>query len=116
MQIRKTYKEINPDLFYDEVKDFALKRGVVIDEAKLETYSLPNDSSSFITRGTLRFKIKVSESRVEEECLMVHLVGSAKDETKVTFDINEVLFPEEKSSALLEDLDFIFGSHDLEHS
>ena len=116
MQIRKTYKRINPDLFYDEVKDFVLKQGVVIDQAKLETYSLPTDSSSFITRGTLKFNIQGSEVRAEKECLTVHIVGSAKDKTKVIFDINQVLFPEEKLTALLEDLDFIFGSYDLENS
>ncbi len=55
MQIRKTYKAIKPELLYDEVRDFVLKQGAIIDEAKLETYSLPGDSSSFISRGTLVF-------------------------------------------------------------
>jgi len=115
MKIRKTYKEINPDLFYDEVTDLVLKQGVVISEAKLETYSLPTDSASFISRGTLTFNIRGSEGRAERECLRVHILGSAKADTKVAFDINEALFPKEKVSALLEDLDFIFGSYDSEH-
>ena len=110
MQIRKTYKEVQPELLYDEVRDFVLKQGAVVDEAKLETYSMPSDSSSFISRGTLTFK---TQDKLDEKCLIAHIVGSARSETKVMLDINEKLFPQEKTSALQEDLDFIFGSYEL---
>ena len=109
MQIRKTYREVKPELLYDEVRDFVLKQGVIISEAKLETYSLPSDSSSFISRGTLIFK----PSKAEGECLRVHIVGSARGETKVMLDIKEELFSKEKVTALQEDLDFIFGSYEV---
>ena len=113
MQIRKTYKEVNPELLYDEIKDFTLKLGVVVDEARLETYSLASDSSSFISRGTLTFKVQAETGQAEKGCIRVHIVGSARDETKVMFDINEELFPKEKVSALQEDLDFIFSSFEV---
>ena len=113
MQIRKTYKDVNPELLYDELRDFIQKQGAIIGEAKLETYSLPSDSSSFISRGTLTFKIRGEPGKAEEECLRAHIVGSARDETKVMLDINEALFPQEKVSALQEDLDFIFGSYEV---
>jgi hypothetical protein len=115
MQIRKTYSNLKPDLLYDEVRDFVLKQGVVLGEAKLETYSLPNDSSSFISRGTLTFNIpgKLGE---EKECLRAHIVGSARGETKLMLDINEPLFPKDRVSALQEDLDFIFGSYEVKPS
>ncbi len=116
MQIRKTYKEVNPELLYDEVRDFILKQEAVIDAAKLATYSLPSDSSSFISRGTLTFKIQDKESKTEKECLRVHIVGSAKGETKMTLDINEKLFPQEKVSALQEDINFIFRSYEAEQN
>ncbi len=111
MKIKKTYSGVQPELLYDEVRDFVLKQGVVIDEAKLETYSMPSDSSTFISRGTLTFKVQGKPG--EKECLRVHIVGSARAETKVMFDINEGLFPQEKLSALQEDLDFIFGSYEV---
>ena len=113
MQIKKTYKEVGPELLYDEIRDFVLKQGAIIDEAKLETYSLPSDSSSFISRGTLTFKIKDESGKTEKECLRAHLVGSAKGETKVMLDIDEKLFPREKSTALQDDLNFIFGSYEV---
>jgi len=110
MQIRKTYKDVQPELLYDEVRDFILKHGVIIGEAKLETYSMPTDSSSFISRGTLTFK---TQDKVNKECVRAHIVGSARGETKVMFDINEELFPQQKVSALQEDLDFIFGLYEV---
>ena len=113
MQIRKTYKEVKPELLYDEIRDFVLKQGVVIGEAKMETYALPGDSSTFISRGTLTFKVKGESGKSEKECLRAHIVGSAKTETKVMLDIDEKLFSQEKSSALQDDLDFIFGSYEV---
>ncbi len=113
MQIKKTYKEVNPELLYHEIRDFTRKQGVVIDEAKLETYSLPSDSSSFISRGTLTFKIRDKLGKTEKECLRAHIVGSARGETKVMIDVDEELFPQQKVSALQDDLDFIFGSYEV---
>jgi len=113
MQIRKTYQGVNPELLYDEVRDFVQKQGAIIDEAKLETYSLPSDSSSFISRGTLIFKVQVESGKAEKECLRAHIVGSAKGEIKLVLDIDEELFPREKASALQDDLDFIFGSYEI---
>jgi hypothetical protein len=113
MQIRKTYKEVSPELLYNEIRDFVLKQGAIIGEAKIETYSLPSDSSSFISRGTLTFKIQAKPDRAEKECLRAHIVGSAKGETKVMLDIEEKLFPQEKVSAFQNDLDFIFGSYEV---
>jgi hypothetical protein len=108
MQIKKTYNEVKPELLYDEVRDFVLKQGVTAGEAKLETYSLPSDSSSFIYRGTLTFNIQGGK-----ECLRVHIVGSDRGETKLMLDLDESLFPKEKVSAIQEDLDFIFGSYEV---
>jgi len=113
MQIKRTYKEVNPELLYHEIRDFTQKQGAIIDEAKLETYSLPNDSSSFISRGTITFKIQDKSSKTERECLRAHIVGSARGETKLMLDIDEKLFPKQKVSALQDDLDFIFGSYEV---
>lgn len=108
MQIKKIYKDVNPGLLYDEIRDFVKKQGVSIGDAKLETYSLPSDSSSFIYRGTVTFK----SGKDDKECLRAHLVGSPKGETKLILDVDEKLFPQDKVTALLEDLDFIFSSYE----
>ena len=112
MQIRKTYQAVNPELLYAEIRDFTLKQGVSLGEEKMETYALPSDTSSFITRGTLTFRVQ-GESGKGKECLRAHVVGSAKTETKVMLDSDDKLFSPEKLSALQEDLDFIFGSYEV---
>ena len=83
MQIRKTYKNVSPELLHVEVKEFVPKQGVIIDKARLETYAVPGDSSSFISRGTLIFKTQGRQSEAEQECLRVHIIGSAMGETKL---------------------------------
>lgn len=110
MQIRKSYKQVNPELLYSEIRDFALKQGVTLNEAKMETYALPNDSSAHISRGTLSFSAPAEGGK--KECLRAHIVGSAKTETKLMLDIDEKLFPAEKAAALQGDLDFIFGAYE----
>ena len=112
MKIRKIYQGVNPELLYDEVKDFVQKQGAIIGETKLETYSLPNDSSTFISRGTLTFKVQGEPDKAERECLRAHILGSAKSEVRLMLDIDEELFSEEKVSALQDDLDFIFGPYE----
>ncbi|MGB2815407.1 MAG: hypothetical protein WBC50_07490 [Dehalococcoidales bacterium] len=112
MQIRKTYQEVNPELLYAEIRDFTLKQEIVLGEEKMETYALPSDTSSFITRGTLTFRVQ-GESGKGKECLRAHVVGSAKTETKVMLDSDDKLFSPEKLSALQEDLNFIFGSYEV---
>ena len=112
MQVRKTYKEVNPELLYAEIRDFILKQKASLGEEKLETYALPSDTSSFISRGTLTFKAQ-DESGEEKECLRAHVVGSVKTETKVMLDSDDKLFSPEKLTALQEDLDFIFGSYEV---
>ena len=112
MQIRKIYKGVNPELLYDEVRDFVLKQGATIGESRLETYLSPNNTSSFIFRGTLIFKVQGGQGEVGKECLRAHVVEIVKGETKVMLDINDEVFPEEKVSALQEDLNFIFGPYE----
>ena len=113
MQIRKTYSDVNTKLLYDEVRDFALKQGVIIGESKLETYLLPGNTSSFLFRGNLIFKVRAGQDKAEKECLRAHIVGMDKGETKLMFDINNELFSEEKVAALQDDLDFIFESYEV---
>jgi hypothetical protein len=106
MQIRKSYHEMNPTILYDEIKEFVLRQGLALDQNRLETYSMPNDSSSFIYRGTLTFKIQGQEG------LSAHLVGTDRGETKLVLESNEDLFPQEKMADLEDDLNFMLGSYE----
>lgn len=113
MQIRKTYHNVSPELLHDEIKDFTVKQGRVIDGAKLGTYSLPTASSSFIFRGILTFRAQSTPGKGEKECLRAHIAGSTEGETKVMLDTDEKFFPQERTDALLNDLDFIFSLYEV---
>ncbi len=110
MKIRKSYEKVNPELLFAEVRDFVLKQGAVLSEQKLETFALPGDSSTFISRGILSFRMP---DRKDKECLRAHVVGTARGETKLMLDIDEQLFAQEKVAATEEDLDFIFGANEI---
>ena len=113
MQIKKKYQNIKPELLFDELKDLITKQGAIVDESKMETYSLPENSSSFISRGTLTFKMQTIADKPGKECIRAHIVGSARGNTKLMIDVDEKIFPEEKVAALQGDLDFIFGDHEV---
>jgi hypothetical protein len=84
-----------------------------VGEAKMETYSLPSDSSSFISRGTLTFKIQAEPNKAVKECIRGHIVGSARGETKLMLDINDSLFSQDKVASFQNDLDFMLGSYEI---
>ena len=111
IKIRKTYIEVNPELLYAEIRDFTLKQGASLGENRMETYTLPDESASFVSRGTLTFNVK---DKTGKECLRAHIVGAARGETKLMIDVDEKLFPKEKLDALQEDIDFIFKSYEPE--
>lgn len=108
MQIRKTYTGVNPELLYAEIRDFAQKQGLNPGENKQEMYTIPDESATFISRGTLTFNAN------GKECLRVHIVGSVRGETKLMIDVDEAAFPQDKLTALQEDVDFIFSSYEAE--
>jgi hypothetical protein len=112
MKIRKVYQGLNPELLYDEVREFVQKQGATIGEAKMETYSLPSDSSTFISRGTMTFLIPKGSNNGGKEFLRAHILGSVKSEVKLMLDIDDELFPREKVSALQDDLEFVFASYE----
>jgi hypothetical protein len=110
LQIKKTYRDLKPKLLYDELKDFIIKQGVVLGESRMQTYATPQDTSSFIMRGTLSFTAATKDKPV---IARAHIVGSQKGETKLMVDIDETVFLQEKISALEDDLGFVFGAYEV---
>jgi len=106
MQIRNTYKGLNPTLLYDELKEVIPRYGLQIEQNKLETYSIPGNSSSFVYRGSMGFSIE------GKECIRVNLIGEDKVETKLVIDTDETLIPDEKTGAIVDELDFMLGKYE----
>jgi len=106
MQIRKAYQEINPTLLYDEIKELVLREGASLDQNRLETYSMPSDSSTFVYRGTLTFKIQ------GKEAIRAHIIGVDRGETRLILDADDTLVSPDKLKTIEKDLDFMLGSYE----
>lgn len=109
MEIKKIYKDINPELLFDEVRDYVQKQGTQLKDSKMQTYSTPT-GTVHISRGTLIFSMQ------DKECLRAHIVGSAVGETRMVIDIDEAVFSNDRLAALERDLAFIFGPYEVKEA
>jgi len=111
MQIKKTYRGINLEMLYDELRDLMQKQGIVVSEAKTQTYSLPSGATQ--SRIVLVFKTQAEQEKSQTSCGDGHIIDSPGGETKILLDLDEKLLSPEEISALQESLDFILGSYEL---
>jgi hypothetical protein len=111
IQIKKTYRGLNPGMLYDEVQGLLEKRGIIAVETESQTYGLPSGDTQ--SRTTLALRTQTEQEKDQKECGSVHILGSPQGETKMVLDIDETLFPREKLSAFEGDLDFILGSYEI---
>lgn len=111
MQIKKTYRSLNPVMLSDEVRNLLQKHGIVVMETESQTYALPSGYTQ--SRTTLSLRTEAEQEKNQKECGSVHILGSPLGETKMLLDIDERLFPQEKLSAFQGDLDFILGSYEI---
>jgi hypothetical protein len=111
IQIKKTYRGLNPGMLCDEVKGLLQKQGIIAVETESQTYGLPSGDTQ--SRTTLTLKIQAAQEKDQKECGSVHIIGSPQDETKMLLDIEETLFPQKKISAFQGDLDFILGLYEI---
>jgi len=106
VSIRKTYRGINPEMLSDEIRGLVQKHGVIADDARFQTYSVPSGSTQSRVTVVLRTERK-------EECGSAHIISSPNGEAKIILDIDENLLSKEIVSAIQEDLDFILGSYEV---
>jgi hypothetical protein len=111
VQIRKTYRGMNFEMLYDELRDLIQRQGIVLGETELQTYPLPSGSTQ--SRVVLAFKTQAEREEDQRACGSVHIIESPGGETKMIIEIDENLFPQERISAFQEDLDFILGSYEI---
>ena len=108
IQIKKTYRGLNPGMLCDEVQILLQKQGIMAIETESQTYGLPSGDTQ--SRTTLALK---TEAAQEKECGRAHILGSPLGETKMLLDVDETHCPQEKLSAFQNDLDFILGSYEI---
>ena len=110
IQIKKTYRGLNPGMLCDEVQILLKKQGIMVIETESQTYGLPSGDTQ--SRTTLALKTQAEQEKDQKECGRAHILGSPLGETKMLLNVDETLFPQEKLSAFQTDLDFILGSYE----
>lgn len=111
IQVKKTYRDINPEMLCDEIRGLLHKQGVVVVDTESHTYGLPSGATQ--SRITFSLKTQAEHEGDQKKFGSVHVIGSPGDEAKMLLDIDESLFSKEKVSAFQGDLDFILGSHEV---
>jgi hypothetical protein len=111
IQIKKTYRGLNPGMLCDEVQGLLQKQGIIAVETESQTYGLPSGDTQ--SRTTLALKTRAEQEKNQKDCGRAYILGSPQGETKMVLDLDETLFPQEKLSAFEGDLDFILGSYEI---
>ena len=111
VQIKKTYRGLNPGMLCDEVRGLLQKQGIIGVETKSQTYGLSSGATQ--SRITLALRTQARQGQDQNECGSVHILNSPRDETKMLVDIDETLISQEKLSAFQNDLDFILSSYEI---
>ncbi|MDY7019441.1 MAG: hypothetical protein SU899_05165 [Chloroflexota bacterium] len=111
VQIKKTYRGINPEMLCDEIRGLAQKKGLLAGETTEQTYSLPSGTTQ--SRITLVFKIQDKQTEEQKECGSVNIVSLPGGEANLLLELEETVLAEEKVSAFKEDLDFALDSYEV---
>lgn len=111
IQIRKTYRGLNPEMLGDEVRALLQIQGISAVKTESQTYALPSGATQ--SRTTFVLKAETKQGEVSPKCGAVHIVSSPRDEAKMLLDIDENVVPAEKLSAFQKDLDFVLGSYEV---
>ena len=111
VQIRKTYRDINPEMLFDEIQGLAQRHGIKIGETKVQTYPLPSGSTQ--TRIMMTVKTQGEQPQDEKECGDAQIISSPGGETKLLLDLNENIVIKENISSLQEDINFTLDSYEI---
>ena len=106
IQVKKTYRDINPEMLCDEIRGLLQKQGVVVVETETQTYGLPSGDTQ--TCITMVFKMQD-----EKECGDAQIISSPGGETKLLIDLNDNLLLKENISRFQEDIDFVLDSYEI---
>jgi hypothetical protein len=104
--MKKTYRGLNPEMLYDEVRDLLSHRGITFTDARMQTYSVQS--------GATQSRVTVPLfSKDNRECGTIHILGSAGGDVRMTLDLDDQLLAPDAIEALTSDIDFMLGSYEV---
>ncbi len=106
VHVKKTYRGLNPEMLYDEIRHLLSRHGFRAADAHLQTYSI----SSGATQSRVTVPVLTAEGT---ECGSLHILGSANGDARMTFDLADQAVSDDVVRALQEDIDFLLGSYEV---
>jgi hypothetical protein len=103
-QIKKTYRNINPEMLYAEIQDLVTRQDIDSDDAKTNTYGLPS--------GATQSRITMILRAQNKECGSVHIIGSS-EESRMLLNIDEQLISSDNIASLQENIDFLLDPYEV---
>ncbi len=107
VQFKKTYKDINAEMFLDEIRDLLQQQGILVGEEKLQTYSLPSGATQS------RVTLSMNTGTEQNKCGSVHIMGTPSGKTQMFMSFDEGKVPQETISSLQESIDLVFDSYEI---
>lgn len=106
IQLRKTYRKLNPDLLYDEIRGLLSRHGLSTREDRMQTYSIASGE----TQSRVTAPVQDGSGK---QCGTLHILGSSGTDVRMTITLDEDNVSQDTVSALQGDVDFILGSHEV---
>ncbi len=106
VQVKKTYRGLNPEMLYDEVRDLAARRGLITDHVPMQTYSI----SSGATQSRVTAQFRTQDKR---PCGSLHVLGTAGGDARMTLEMDDATLSAETMQLLRDDIDFMLGSYEV---
>ncbi len=107
VQVNKTYRALNVELIYDEVRDLVSRRGLVPVPTTVQTYGIPSGA----TQQRVTMQIETSEGR---NCGSLLILGAANGDARMTLEFDEAIVSADAIKAVQSDIDFMFGPHEVQ--
>jgi len=105
-RVRKTYRGLNPEMVYDEIRDLIARHGLDASAARLQTYSIQSGA----TQSRVTVPIRNADGA---ECGSLHVLGSAGGDVRLSLDLEESVAGADAVAALQADIDFMLGPYEV---
>ena len=106
IQVKKTYRALNPEMLYAEVRDLVAKRGLDVAQASLQTYSV----SSGATQSRVTVPVRTADG---QNCGTLHILGSANGDARMIFEVDDAIVAPDTITGIQGDIDFMLGSYEV---
>jgi hypothetical protein len=107
VQFKKIYRNINTELFIDEIRDLLNQHGITASDEKLQTYPLLNGATQS------RVTITLVTGKESKNCGSIHIIGSSSGETEMIGTLDEQVISDEEIAALQDSINLVLESFEV---